>query len=400
MNVPQWLKSFEGELDLNQEVQLFIKFIEPNKNEYKIREELLTKYSKILEKEGYNVMAFGSTQSKLFLPTSDIDFSVLTNEYNTRKVLNSVSSILSSYVLEDQKRNFKASIPVLKLTDKKTLIVLDISHNNTSGTKTVNFIEEVIKKDDRIRKLVLLIKSILCCYDFHQPANGGLGTYSVFVMVYCYINNNNITTHDYGELLKGFLKYYGIDFRSDIEGLSVFEGKFNRSERNWDSKISNLSIEDPCDLSNDVSVTSFRWQYIKYLFKMSYNALHYTHLKKYDPEHSLLKRIICLPDVFFERRKLWEQLINQNKSIVIHIDMDSVQQTNELIQHTEQHSQPCLTSSIQKPKEETQIVTINTKEEINQCNNIKDQCKNEKINEQSKMDEVVFYDEIKQKEEI
>ncbi|EDR26889.1 PAP-associated domain-containing protein, putative [Entamoeba dispar SAW760] len=400
MNVPQWLKSFEGELDLNQEVQLFIKFIEPNKNEYKIREELLTKYSKILEKEGYNIMPFGSTQSKLFLPTSDIDFSVITNEYNTRKVLNSISSILSSYVLEDQKRNFKASVPVLKLTDKQTLIVLDISHNNTSGTKTVDFIEEIIKKDDRIRRLVLLIKSILCCYDFHQPANGGLGTYSVFVMVYCYVNNNNITTHDYGELLKGFLKYYGIDFRSDIEGLSVFEGKFNRGERNWDSKISNLSIEDPCDLSNDVSITSFRWQYIKYLFKMSYNALHYTHLKTYDSEHSLLKRIICLPDVFFERRKLWEQLINQNKSVVIHIDVDSFQPTNELLQHIEQQPESCLASSIQKSKEEIQTITTNKKEETNQNINTKDQYKNEKINEQTKMDEVIFHEEIKQKEEM
>ncbi|ELP84643.1 PAP-associated domain containing protein, putative [Entamoeba invadens IP1] len=317
MEVPKWLEYEGGDITLDDEFDILYHYVEPNPIEYEIRRYVLEKYTRVIEndkKSEIKVVPFGSTQSKLFLPSSDIDFTVVTKGGKTNMVLNSVARILSLYTMEDEKRALRATVPVIKLTDRETGIVLDISHNNESGVDTVRWMEKEMKSNALIRPLLFIIKTVLSSYELNLPALGGLGTYSLFMMVFCFFREKGSDLKDKrgGAILLRFLKYYATEFDSRKFGLSV-TGNFSREERHWDASLQNLSIEDPCDTSNDVSISSYKWPYIKFIFKMSYAALFFTNKKTYNKKSSLLGRILTLSDDFCEKRINWIKYWNKKR---------------------------------------------------------------------------------------
>ncbi|KAL7721268.1 PAP-associated domain-containing protein [Entamoeba marina] len=190
----------------------------------------------------------------------------------------------------------RATVPVVKVTDNITNLVLDISYSNSSGELVADFVKSKLVCDKRIGALVIILKTILSCYSMHLPAAGGcLG----FLKTY--------DEQDLGSLLKECLKYYGLVFNADVHGVSV-DGTFNRVECGWAQRLGTLAVKDPCDENNNITVNSFKWPTIKKLFAMSYNALYYTNHVNYPPQKSLLKRILKIPSEFEELRERWKGL--------------------------------------------------------------------------------------------
>lgn len=118
-----------------------------------------------------HVEVFGSFRTGLYLPTSDIDLVVigcweklplrtLENELIKQKIADSVR------VLD------KASVPIIKLTDRKTQVKVDISFNMQSGVQSAELIKDYKKKYPVLSKLVLVLKQFLLQRDLNEVFTG------------------------------------------------------------------------------------------------------------------------------------------------------------------------------------------------------------------------------------
>ena len=323
----EWLQSEYGytndPINLNQEIECFIRYIEPTEYEIELRKYIISKYESILNQNNYLVSVFGSTSSTLFLPTSDIDMNIYSKEAYYRLTNQDLRSFYHLFgTMIDKSYKFfvgNATVPVMKLKDRESELILDLSYDNFSGSKVSRYMHEEMKKNASIRKLLLVIKMILYCNDFHVPSSGGLGTYSLFIMICFSLNEREHYSNDLGELLMNFFHLFST-FDSDKYGIKANGNVFDRKERNWDQRLSCIAIEDPCDESNNVSVSSAMWPYIKILFKCCFTALYYTNETKYDHTSSLLSRIISVPKHFIDIRKKWKEMeskVHQDQTMSI-----------------------------------------------------------------------------------
>jgi len=101
---------------------------------------------------------------------------------------------------------------------------------------------------------------------------------------------------DLGQLLLGFLKFYGFEFDYENKGISVLEdgSYFSKQERGWFvlDKPYLLALEDPCDTENDVGKSAFNITAVIMLFQQAYDQLV---LPERYPHISFLTRIMDVP---------------------------------------------------------------------------------------------------------
>ena len=112
------------------------------------------------------VEIFGSFQTCLYLPTSDIDMVVLNVDLGNLKenpfyklqnalIEHGVAEALSMKVID------RATVPIVKMRDMLTDIKVDISFNMKTGVESVSLIKEFIREFPALKPLVLLLKQFL-----------------------------------------------------------------------------------------------------------------------------------------------------------------------------------------------------------------------------------------------
>lgn len=118
---------------------------------------------------------FGSFRTGLYLPTSDIDLVVLgawdqlpLRSLETELLACGIAEVNSVRVLD------KASVPIIKLTDRESQVKVDISFNMESGVKSAELIKTF--KDDFpvLSKLVLVLKQFLLQRGLNEVFTGNL----------------------------------------------------------------------------------------------------------------------------------------------------------------------------------------------------------------------------------
>ena len=153
---------------LHEELWHLNEFLIPTQREIQNREELVNRlknYTACYHK-GYRIEAFGSYAAGLWLSTSDIDMVM----YSPVLVQNPVKSecvkmvryvfknLPASFARMRQRRQIPfARVPIVKFTDQRTHVNVDISFNNSHGRAAIQKCREWMNRYSHMRTLVFLV---------------------------------------------------------------------------------------------------------------------------------------------------------------------------------------------------------------------------------------------------
>ncbi|KAE9390503.1 Nucleotidyltransferase [Gymnopus androsaceus JB14] len=256
----------------------YTRWISPSPIEDEIRSLLVQRITLVVSSKfrDAQVLPFGSYATKLYLPTGDINL-VIMSETMRNNDKNAVFRSLAEVI----KRNgiasnvsiiAKARVPIIKLVTTHGHIPVDISINQGNGSVA-------------LRALVMITKMFLSQRGMNEVYTGGLGSYAIvsliisFLQMHPKIRRGEIDAdRNLGVLLIEFFELYGSYFNYENVGISVRDGGtyFHRRQRGWYNDnnsnykgrggVSSISIEDPIDISNDISSGSYGFAKVRATF--------------------------------------------------------------------------------------------------------------------------------------
>ncbi|KAJ1950016.1 hypothetical protein FBU59_000877 [Linderina macrospora] len=290
---------------LNEEVKHFVEFISPTDEERQMRQWVIDRIQRVLNSMKMvdveaKAFCFGSFSTNLFLPTSDIDMTVMIYDKGTTRVASryatrdSVRRFLYTLAHELKRTGFaskceviaNARVPIIKTHENVTGYAVDISVNADSGLGSArvqkSFSEHVYPKS--LRGVVLVIKQFLSQRGMNEVYTGGLGSYAITLLVVSFLQNHPRVRsggldlyENLGVLLTEFFELYGKRFNYDNVGISVRDSGhyFDKRSRNMLNHGQQylLAIEDPCDTSNDVTKGTYGISRIKQTFAGAYDLI-------------------------------------------------------------------------------------------------------------------------------
>ena len=316
---PCWkLREYEvNSLGLHEEILDFCKYISPRPSEEMMRNEVVQRVRGVIQNKWpeATVEVFGSFNTGLYLPTSDIDIVVLGNwpvlplfsvEHELRKAEITVPGSLM--VLD------KTSVPIVKFTDRRSEVKVDISFNMQSGLLSAKKIKAFLKQYPLLDKLVMIIKQFLYQRNLNEVYTGGIGSYSLILLIVSFLQHNPRVGADsedvnLGILLTEFFELYGRNFNFAKVGIKV-DGTgcyFNKMEHGMSE--STLCIIDPADPTNNVGRVCFGLWNVKCAFEHAFVTLsHVLNTKdQYPSNKTILSLIVSVADEVVEHRKWVDQ---------------------------------------------------------------------------------------------
>uniref|UniRef100_A0A8C7TLI3 polynucleotide adenylyltransferase n=1 Tax=Oncorhynchus mykiss TaxID=8022 RepID=A0A8C7TLI3_ONCMY len=349
----------EGILGLHEEINDFYKHMSPREEEERMRMEVVDRIERVIKDlwPTADVQVFGSFSTGLYLPTSDIDLVVFGNWEN-----------LPLWTLEEalRKKNVtdensikvldKATVPIIKLTDFRTEVKVDISFNVKNGVKAALLIKDYKKLHYR--------------EDACSP-------------------NANV-----GVLLIEFFELYGRHFNYLKTGIRIKDGGSyvakDEVQKSTDLyRPSMLFIEDPLAPDNDVGRSSYGVLQVKQAFDYAYIVLNHavSPIAKYYPNNeseSILGRIIRVTQEVAEYRdwitKLWgpqsqnEPALNGNDVTLLVKPQQLDECNNNLTEEvTASHSKTSSNSSLVSSSSSTVSSSSDVDSDGTPCKTVKQQ---------------------------
>ncbi|GFX46434.1 terminal nucleotidyltransferase 4A [Trichonephila clavipes] len=305
-----------GLLGLHEEIEDFYYYMSPTRAEHQIRLEVVERITKIIISiwPKAKVEVYGSFRTGLYLPTSDIDLVVIEKKDISFRALeqalmeNNIAKASSIKVLD------KASVPIVKLTDAKTDIKIDISFNMNNGVKSANLIKDFMHMYPVLPKLVLVLKQFLLQRDLNEVFMGGISSYSLILLTISFLQHlkHEPEKNNLGKLLIMFFELYGRHFNYRNTGISIKNGGAYFIKEDFLSSMTDgnrpsiLCIEDPLLPGNDIGRSSYGALSVKTAFEYAYKVLS----EAVRPSstcilcnYSILGRIIRITDEVIEYRK-------------------------------------------------------------------------------------------------
>ena len=209
-----------------------------------------------------------------------------------------------------------ARIPIVKMKDKGSGIPVDICFGQASGIRTARFTKQLIQKWAPLKPLVVLLKNFIYQRGMAETYRGGVGSYLLMLMVLGYLQYANRASEraraatplpakrqrrerddssdeeeeeekvppqwrslsSLGELLLGFLRFYGTTLNYVEVGISVrgAGGFFSKRKRGgWFNaeRPSLLAVENPDVIDADVGRNSFEMARVRRSFTHAFEVL-------------------------------------------------------------------------------------------------------------------------------
>ena len=182
-------------LTLREEITHFVQEIEKWQEEVdQIYVDLTTKIKRVIKKKfvSSSVELYGSYATRLHLPSSDIDMVITNLEGDKRDILRNVEKLLKSQLhVRNTNLIHQALVPVLKIRSEimGRVVQIDITVNDTnhSGLKCLGVVTRLLQQNAMIRPIFIVLKELLYVCNFKEPFTGGLGSYSLFLMVSSFV---------------------------------------------------------------------------------------------------------------------------------------------------------------------------------------------------------------------
>ncbi|KAJ3781377.1 hypothetical protein GGU10DRAFT_366944 [Lentinula aff. detonsa] len=294
---------------LHKEVEAFTRWISPSPVEDEIRCLLVAQITSAITYRfrDAEIYPFGSYATKLYLPTGDIDLVVISETMrmtDKHVILRSLAEVIKrNSIASNVSIIAKARVPIIKFVTTHGHIPVDVSINQSNGTVGADVINGFLRDmftsttvshlegSIALRALVMFTKMFLSQRSMNEVYTGGLGSYSIvslvisFLQMHPKIRRGEIDAdQNLGVLLLEFFELYGSFFNYENVGISVRDGGtyFNKRQRGWYNDSSNykgkggassLSIEDPIDITNDISSGSYGFSKVRATFAGAHQIL-------------------------------------------------------------------------------------------------------------------------------
>ncbi|WFC99105.1 polynucleotide adenylyltransferase [Malassezia yamatoensis] len=228
---------------LDAEIRSYSQWISPTREEHVCRMMVIELLQRALMSEwpDAEVRSFGSQDTQLYLPQG---------------------------LAEEIQVIGRAKVPIIKFVCPYGHFHVDISINQANGLQAARLVNRWLTKIPALRPLVMVIKQFLQQRALSEVFTGGLGSYSVTLLVLSFlqlhpkIQREEIAAEkNMGTLLLELLELYGKNYGYDDCGVTVrgLGGYFNKRKRGWydGRKPFMLCIEDPHDVGNDIAKGSY-----------------------------------------------------------------------------------------------------------------------------------------------
>ncbi|CAG8786888.1 13987_t:CDS:2, partial [Dentiscutata erythropus] len=237
------------------------------------------------------VMVFGSVNTGLYLPTSDIDIACFIHAepnsaaFTIVKLFEPLNICVGKPTLV-----YSNKVPVIKFQEYYTKFNVDICINQMSGYYSAVAIRRYMERWPSLGTLVIAAKCFLTHHKLDCTASGGMSGYTLFCLMLNFlqlhpeIQTGRIIPEDenLGVLLIEFFELYGVDFNykqlairveRDNE-LGVDLGYCKKENESWATKCpENLCIQDPIQKSNDIAKATTIMPKIREHFERAFNNL-------------------------------------------------------------------------------------------------------------------------------
>ncbi|CAH1780091.1 unnamed protein product [Owenia fusiformis] len=310
-----------GVIGLHEEIISFFKYMSPRPEEAHMRQDVVHRIRQVIQGlwPAAKVNIFGSFETGLYLPTSDIDL-VVFGKWDKLPLRPLERELIKNKITDEDhiKVLDKASVPIVKLTDLKTDVKVDISFNMVNGVRSAKLIKEFMHEYPNLKFLVLVLKQFLLQRELNEVFTGGISSYSLILLTVSFLQLHPridaASPHaNLGVLLIEFFELYGRNFNYFKTGIRIKDGGSYLSKDEMQKRMDNgyrpslLCIEDPLQTGNDIGRSSYGAIHVKQAFEYAYLQLSHaaapqnTHLQK--GRDSLLGRIVRVTDEVVEYRK-------------------------------------------------------------------------------------------------
>lgn len=278
---------------LTKEMKDFVNYISPSKQEIETRNNVVIQLRRQITKfwPGTEVQVFGSYATDLYLPGSDIDMVIISQEgdLEQRSRLYQLSSFLRTKKLAKNIEVIaKAKVPIIKFVDPLSNIHIDVSFERTNGVIAAKRIRKWLTTTPGLRELVLIVKQFLRSRRLNNVHVGGLGGYLTIIMCYHFLKlhpristGSMLILDNLGSLLIEFFELYGRNFAydnlilaiDDISDLPKYLLKRKHPLLNTARNSFAITIQDPSDPSNNITRSSYNLRDLKKAFGGAYQLL-------------------------------------------------------------------------------------------------------------------------------
>ncbi|GAA98957.1 hypothetical protein E5Q_05645 [Mixia osmundae IAM 14324] len=276
---------------LTKELQAFKAYVTPSRAEHAFRGHVIDQVRNALRQiwADTDLQPFGSYLTQLYLPGGDIDLVMLSATAASQtpsRVLHRIAQIMrDANIGYDFVVISRAKVPIVKFISTTGGFNIDISLNQPGGIRAGTVVQRMIDHNggEAARTLIYCIKLYLSIRGMSEVFTGGLGSYSLICMVISFfqihpkVQSGSIDLMEsLGPLLIDFFDLYGRNFNYDLVGITVKEsGYYNKWDRGFYNAMKPfaLSIEDPNDPTNDISVGSFNIRQIRITLAGAYEVL-------------------------------------------------------------------------------------------------------------------------------
>jgi non-canonical poly(A) RNA polymerase PAPD5/7 len=237
--IPPWIphdKIYSNDLleMLHQEMDDYINFIQPTDAEHYMRSVTVQRIEKVVQSiwHGAQVEVFGSFDTLLYLPSSDVDIVVFDEEISPPSCLWKLKDALNrSNIYSNIEVITGAKVPIIKLTDAFTKLNVDISFNIVGGVEAAKLVKQFLKDKQcghGIKALMLILKQFLSQRRLNEVFLGGLGSYGLLIMITSFLKMHPLiqagvikARDNLGVLLIEFFELYGRQMNYDEVGMGV-----------------------------------------------------------------------------------------------------------------------------------------------------------------------------------
>jgi len=263
----------------------------------------------------------GSSCNGFATDNSDADFCLMLTHsrnidqrFEAQFYLKALQKLLRGVPSVKQLLLIRAKVPILKFKDTISGCECDVNINNATGIRNTHLLRTYSKVDDRVRPMVLAVKRWAKSRKINDASQGTLSSYSLVLMVLHYLQsschppvikslqehfpeffttgihvdqlplfdpassipcNGSENKQCLGELLAGFFKYFGNEFKWDYFVISIRLGRAMPKDLDEQYRNKYICIEEPFDRTNTARAVHeySRYAQIKQEFKRAHNKI-------------------------------------------------------------------------------------------------------------------------------
>jgi non-canonical poly(A) RNA polymerase PAPD5/7 len=333
----------------HQEICSFVRYIKLKAEDKSKRDAIVDSMRSLITQiyPSATVAVYGSYETDLGLPQSDIDMVVFgttmnLQEPNVAPLFELAAKILESGASESMPTVISsAKVPLIKFKEATTGVMVDISFEVKSALETTELVKNYVKRYPMLKPLTLVVKYYLKQRYLNETWTGGIGSYTLVVMILSYLQLHTRTGgrapragagEDLSTLLIGFLQFYGTQFDYLTNVVSVINGGsyLRKEDKNWVSEKAPdaLSVEDPTNPSIDIAAGVYRIQDARDVFLEGFWNLTHDSPRRWPHTHSFLARLFDLgtkPEATSNTR---QQIMDQYSAATLHNGLPALTMPN------------------------------------------------------------------------